>query len=170
MTPPGGPRLRAPGGVKEELPWWGPGGRAPGSSWVSASSETLEGLSWHSFRNMNALICIKNWSGKKLQKIEKILTNVPINKSLSCYFWAGDITQVSFTKGTSKSQHRNLLINAGVALWGGGQGEKAPLKISKKGKMQKYGVFSCIKVNKTSFSVIFNKEIHALLYHDFSTF
>ena len=44
----------------------------------------------------------------------------------------------------------------------GGKGAKAPLKISKKGKMKKYGVFSCIKVIKISFSVIFNEEIHAL--------
>ena len=36
------------------------------------------------------------------------------------------------------------------------------LKISKKGKMKKYGVFSCIKVSEISFSVIFNEEIRAL--------
>ena len=37
--------------------------------------------------------------------------------------------------------------------------------------MKKYGVFSCIKIIKMSFSVIFNEEIHALegFYHDFST-
>ena len=45
---------------------------------------------------------------------------------------------------------------------GGGKGAKAPLKISKKGKIKKYGVFSCIKVIKMSFSVIFNEEIRAL--------
>ena len=41
----------------------------------------------------------------------------------------------------------------------GGQGVTAPLKVSKKEKKIKYGVFSCIKI---SFSVIFDKEIHAL--------
>ena len=45
---------------------------------------------------------------------------------------------------------------------GGGKGAKAPLKISKKGKMKKYDVFSGIKVIKISFSVIFNEEIRAL--------
>ena len=59
----------------------------------------------------------------------------------------------------------------GGAMGGGGKGAKAPLKISKKRKIKKYGVFSGIKVNKMSFSVIFNKEIRALegFYHDFST-
>ena len=42
---------------------------------------------------------------------------------------------------------------------GGGREAKAPLKISKKVKMNKYGVFSCIKI---SFSVIFNEEIRLL--------
>ena len=42
---------------------------------------------------------------------------------------------------------------------GGARGATAPPKVSKKGKKLKYGVFSCIKM---SFSVIFNKEIHAL--------
>ena len=45
---------------------------------------------------------------------------------------------------------------------GGARGQKPPLKISKKGKIKKYGVFSCIKVIKISFSVIFNEEIRAL--------
>ena len=55
-------------------------------------------------------------------------------------------------------------IPSGAALWGGGgaRGQKSPLKISKKGKMKKHGVFSCIKVIKIGFSVIFNEEIHAL--------
>ena len=44
---------------------------------------------------------------------------------------------------------------------GGQRGQKPP-KISKKRKMKKYGVFSCIKVIKISFSVIFNEEIGAL--------
>ena len=47
-------------------------------------------------------------------------------------------------------------------MGGGVKGAKAPLKISKKGKIKKYGVFSCIKVIKISFSVIFNEEICAL--------
>ena len=47
----------------------------------------------------------------------------------------------------------------GAAPQGGGQGATTPLKVSKKEKKIKYGVFSCIKM---SFSVIFNKEIHAL--------
>ena len=38
----------------------------------------------------------------------------------------------------------------------GGQGGDRPLKVSKKEKKLKYGVFSCIKM---SFSVIFNNEI-----------
>ena len=38
------------------------------------------------------------------------------------------------------------------------RGGNCPLKVSKEKKL-KYGVFSCIKI---SFSVIFNKEIHAL--------
>ena len=41
----------------------------------------------------------------------------------------------------------------------GGQGGDRPPKGFKKGKILKYGVFSCIKI---SFSDIFNKEIHAL--------
>ena len=41
----------------------------------------------------------------------------------------------------------------------GGQGVTTPPKGFKKGKILKYGVFSCIKI---SFSDIFNKEIHAL--------
>ena len=42
------------------------------------------------------------------------------------------------------------------------KGTKATLKISKKEKIKKYRVFSCIKVIKISFSVIFNEEIRAL--------
>ena len=50
-----------------------------------------------------------------------------------------------------------------MCVWGGGvQGQKPPLKISKKEKSKKHGVFSCIIVIKISFSVIFNKEICAL--------
>ena len=45
---------------------------------------------------------------------------------------------------------------------GGARGAKAPLKISKKEENEKYWVFSCIKVIKISFTVIFNKEIRAL--------
>ena len=41
----------------------------------------------------------------------------------------------------------------------GGAGGNRPPKDFKKGKILKYGVFSCIKI---SFSDIFNKEIHAL--------
>ena len=51
-------------------------------------------------------------------------------------------------------------IHRGGAI--GGKGGKSPLKISKKGKMKKHGVFSCNKVFKFSFSVIFNEEIRAL--------
>ena len=44
--------------------------------------------------------------------------------------------------------------------WGlGVRGGDRPPKGFKKGNKLKYGVFSCIKI---SFSVIFNKEIHAL--------
>ena len=51
---------------------------------------------------------------------------------------------------------------AGAVPWGGGA--KAPVKISKKGKIKKkYGVFSCIKIIQIRFSVIiFNEEICAL--------
>ena len=49
----------------------------------------------------------------------------------------------------------------GAAPWGGRE-QKPPLRFQKKGKIKKYGVFSCIKVTKISFSVIFNEEIHAL--------
>ena len=45
---------------------------------------------------------------------------------------------------------------------GGGQGGKKPPKDFKKGEMKKYGIFSCIKVIKISFSVIFNEETRAL--------
>ena len=50
---------------------------------------------------------------------------------------------------------------AGAAPRGGGgaRGATAPLKVSKKKKKNKYGVFSCIKI---SFSVILCKEMHAL--------
>ena len=41
---------------------------------------------------------------------------------------------------------------------GGKEGQKPP----KDFKNGKYGVFSCIKDIKISFSVIFNEEIHAL--------
>ena len=50
--------------------------------------------------------------------------------------------------------------SAGVAPKGGGG--KGGLKISKKGKMKKFDIFSGIKVIKISFSVIFNEEIRAL--------
>ena len=55
-----------------------------------------------------------------------------------------------------------LLAEEGIGrggATGGTGGATAPLKVSKKEKKLKYGVFSCIKI---SFSVIFNKEIHAL--------
>ena len=44
-----------------------------------------------------------------------------------------------------------------------------PLKVSKKGKIRKHGVFPYIGVIKISFSVIFNKEIHALIGFIFFT-
>ena len=50
-----------------------------------------------------------------------------------------------------------IFVMYGAAPWGGGG--RLPPKGFKKGKKLKYGVFSCIKI---SFSVIFNKEIHAL--------
>ena len=56
---------------------------------------------------------------------------------------------------------QSLLTPKGGAMVGG---TKAPLpyRFQNKGKMKKYGVFSCIKVIKISFSVIFNEEICAL--------
>ena len=50
---------------------------------------------------------------------------------------------------------------SGVAprVGGGGRGATTPLKVSKKEKKIRFGVFSCIKI---SFSVIFNNEIHGL--------
>ena len=56
-------------------------------------------------------------------------------------------------------------LDFGLQLRGGAigdRGAKAPLKIQRKGKILKYGVFSYIKVIKISFSVIFNEEIRAL--------
>ena len=50
-----------------------------------------------------------------------------------------------------------ILVRGGAT--GGAGGATAPHKGFKKGKILKYGVFSCIKI---SFSDIFNKEIHAL--------
>ena len=55
----------------------------------------------------------------------------------------------------------NTPICRGSAI-GRAEGAKNPLKISKKGKIRKHVIFLCIKVIKISFSVIFNKEIHAL--------
>ena len=56
-----------------------------------------------------------------------------------------------------------LYLNPGAVPRGhGGGGAKASLKISKTEKMKKYGVLSCVKVIKISFSVILNKEIRAL--------
>ena len=48
-------------------------------------------------------------------------------------------------------------------ITGGQRGKSSPKGFKKKKKkIRKYGVFSCIKVIKISFSVIFNEEIHAL--------
>ena len=55
----------------------------------------------------------------------------------------------------------NIHMRSGAAPYGG-QGGKSPPKDFKKGRMKKYGVFSCIKVIKISFSAIFNEEICAL--------
>ena len=44
-----GARLRAPGGVQGQRPGGGPGGRAPGSSWVFRVFKTPKRLSSHSF-------------------------------------------------------------------------------------------------------------------------
>ena len=41
--------LKGPGGVQGQSPGGGPGGRAPGSSWVFRVSETPKRLSSHSF-------------------------------------------------------------------------------------------------------------------------
>ena len=60
------------------------------------------------------------------------------------------------------SMQATRVTRGGTMGGGGGKGAKAPLKISKKGKMKKYDVFSGIKVIKISFSVIFNEEIRAL--------
>ena len=49
-----------------------------------------------------------------------------------------------------------------AAPWGGAEEGKSPPKDFKKGKDQKYGVFSCIKVIKMSFSVILNEEVRVL--------
>ena len=52
--------------------------------------------------------------------------------------------------------------NSWQVCHGVGQGATAPLKVSRKGKMKKYGVFSCNKVIKNNIFVILNKEIHDL--------
>ena len=44
-----GARSRAPGGVQGQSPGGGPGGSAPGSSWVLASVKCPERLSWKYF-------------------------------------------------------------------------------------------------------------------------
>ena len=73
------------------------------------------------------------------------------------------IMTVSFQKS-----HRLIYSYAQGRRHGGGRGSTSasgvnlPLKVSKKEKMKKYGVFSCSKVIKNSVSDIFNKEIHAL--------
>ena len=48
----------------------------------------------------------------------------------------------------------------GEVQWGGGRGGKKKTQNIKKGESKKCGIFSCII--KISFSVIFNKKIHAL--------
>ena len=59
-----------------------------------------------------------------------------------------------------KKKKKQTKIMPGAAPWGGGgKGGKSPPKDFKKGENKKYGVFSCIKVIKISFSVIFNEEI-----------
>ena len=62
------------------------------------------------------------------------------------------------------SEHCDLCAHAsrGGAMGGGGKGGKSPPKDFKKGDNEKNGVFSCIKVIKICFSVIFNEEIRAL--------
>ena len=57
---------------------------------------------------------------------------------------------------------RMFIVGNRGGTMGEGRGGKNPLKVSKQGKIRKCGVFSCIKVIKMSFSVIFNKEIHAV--------
>ena len=58
-----------------------------------------------------------------------------------------------------KKKKKQTKIMPGAAPWGGGKGGKSPPKDFKKGENKKYGVFSCIKVIKISFSVILNEEI-----------
>ena len=54
---------------------------------------------------------------------------------------------------------RNTVVHRFLEMIRGGMGDDSPPESFKKRKKLKYGVFSCIKI---SFSVIFNKEIHAL--------
>ena len=79
----------------------------------------------------------------------------------------------SFNKRVTERENVGCVISKVLALrmfivgnkggtMGEGRGGKNPLKVSKQGKIRKCGVFSCIKVIKMSFSVIFNKEIHAV--------
>ena len=75
---------------------------------------------------------------------------------------ASTLSNYSQVQLSCQMQDTNIIICRGGAMGGGARGAKAPLKISKKGKMKKYDVFSDIKVIKISFSVIFNKEIRAL--------
>ena len=71
------------------------------------------------------------------------------------------IMKVFFGGMIERITYFDFMDSQGRRHGGGARGAKAPLKISKKGKMKKY-VFSGIKVIKISFSVIFNEEIHAL--------
>ena len=71
------------------------------------------------------------------------------------------------------SEHCDLCAHAsrGGAMGGGGKGEKAPLKISKKGIMKKMGYFHASKLLKFAFLSSLTRKyvLWKGFYHDFST-
>ena len=67
-----------------------------------------------------------------------------------------------------KKRRKRMMRKQGRHHGGGAKGEKAPLKISKKGEITKYEVFSCIKVVFLSF-LMRKYVLWKGFYHDFST-
>ena len=83
-------------------------------------------------------------------------------QAVNCnYRYWHEIFAERLTKNSTSGAFQKTTINRGVATGGGGGagGRPPPKGFKKKRKILKYGVFSCIKI---SYSVILNKEIHAL--------
>ena len=78
-----------------------------------------------------------------------------------------------FCYGRDKVVYCFILKSSEETRWTHHQGQHhgggaTALKVSKRGKIRKHGVFSCIGVIKNSFSVTFN-ELWEGFYHNFST-